>query len=207
MERLELLISLIAIVLSSVSIFIVIWRTGLGLGLEFVEKKEIRELKKNSEELLKLEWRVRLEKFISGYDAMKKTADEETIDKEFSDLGESARLTILASAILKIISKTSSQFGKSVLFSIGTLLLLIATAWGSYSYPTLWSGFQNPSYNWAVFVVVEIIALALFLRIAQKNWRDYTDIRSYFYDLSEKPSLLKAKEISSELRIKDIDIP
>ena len=180
----------------------------MGLGLEFVEQKEVRDLKKKSEEVLEREWRSSMETFIEDYNEMKKTLDEKTTAKMFSDLGQTARHTVIASVMLEIISRTASQITKSALCSIGSILLLVATIWASLTYPTFWrASSQTPEYSWLAFTVMEIVILALFLRVTQNHWRDYNDLRSYFYELSEKPSLLKAQEIAAELRRKDIDIP
>ena len=53
MEDLTFLFSLIAIILSLASVILVIIRIGIGIGLEFVEKKEIRDMRKKIDDTLK----------------------------------------------------------------------------------------------------------------------------------------------------------
>jgi hypothetical protein len=53
-------------ILSVASIILVIIRIGIGLGLEFVEKKEIREMRKKIDEALKKEWISKLQDFLQA---------------------------------------------------------------------------------------------------------------------------------------------
>jgi hypothetical protein len=55
-----MLFSLVAMVLSVASIILVVIRIGIGLGLEFVEKEEIREMRNKIDNKLKTEWMSKL---------------------------------------------------------------------------------------------------------------------------------------------------
>jgi hypothetical protein len=56
----NMLFSLVAMVLSVASIILVVIRIGIGLGLEFVEKEEIREMRNKIDNKLKTEWMSKL---------------------------------------------------------------------------------------------------------------------------------------------------
>ena len=69
MTESSLVISLFAFIFSLISVIIVIIKLGLSLGMEFVEKKEIRNMKVEIEKNLKKEWGQKLRIFISSLNA------------------------------------------------------------------------------------------------------------------------------------------
>ena len=203
----ELLLSLIAIVLSFLSILVVIAKMGLGLGLEFIERQEIRDMRKSIDEKLRLEWRMKLEQFLTSFKVKKETVDEKIMTKEISNLNEAARLTGIASAMLKVISKVGADIVKKGIVSIVLAVLLMITLWTGFAYPDLWtSPSASSTYNYSIATLMEIMFLILLVWSTRKSIRNYYGLRTRFYDLSDKPTLSQAKEIYDYLRKEEINI-
>ena len=192
MEDLTFLFSLIAIILSIASVVLITIRIGIGLGIEFVERKEIREMKKNIDDELTNEWIVKLQDFIKSYSEKSETITEETTIKEIIELGEATRYTQTASSLLKVLSKMIFDIVKLVIGIIAGAIIFALSFWIALS-------LSNQLYNlWALPPAMLFLVVA-FGMIARKMIKSYVSFRSQFYELSENPSLSKAKDIMEEL--------
>lgn len=197
MSDLTLLFSSVAIILSVASVVFVIIKIGLGLGLEFVEKPEIRAMKEKIENKLNDEWVAILRSFLKGYSEKIEDLDQEKVSWEIVSLGEKTRHVQIASTLLKIISKIGFDIIKFAVTIIAILIIMVATVWAVVSFPDL-------SYNLWLLLLLEVITLAIFSFATRNAIRHYMAIRSLFYLLSEKPSLVYAGNIMKELEDKDL---
>lgn len=190
MADLTFLFSLIAIILSSASVILVIIRIGIGLGIEFVEREEIRGMKKEIEGKLNDEWITRLQDFVKSYSEKKVT--QETTINEIAKLGEATRHAQIASTLLRVLSKLIFYIVKLVVGIIVGAIIFILLIWGAISFTNFIYSLSSMAFGLFLFLMV-------FINIARKRIRGYMSLRFKFYELSENPSLTKAKDISREL--------
>ena len=192
MEDLTLLFSIIAIILSLASVILVTIRIGIGLGLEFVEKEEIREMKKKVDDELNKEWIAKLQDFLKKeFEKSGATTEEATI-KEIAELGEATRHTQIATTLLKVLSKIIFDIVKLVIAIIVGAIIFTLLVWGAISFTNLASSLGGLA--GAVFLFLMVIIMVMRGMI-----KSYVSLRSQFYELSETPSLSKAKNIMNEL--------
>lgn len=197
MSDLTLLLSSLAIILSIASVVFVIIKIGLGLGLEFVEKPEIRTMKKEIEDNLNKEWVANLKDFLHGYSEKMEQIDHEKVSKEVVVLGEKTRHVQIASTLLKVISKIGFDIVKVVIGIIAVSIIMVVTIWAIVS-------FSLPINTTLGVVIGEASFIFIFGLSIRKYVRDYMFVRSSFYELSEKTSLEKAGSIMRELENKAI---
>lgn len=197
MEDLNFLFSFIAMILSLASVILVVFRIGIGLGVEFVEKKEIREMRKEIDDRLREEWIIKLHKFLDSHSKDVEVINQEKITQEIVELGEATRYTQTASTLLKVLSKMIFDIVK---FFIGIILMAVVLAlsvWVSISFP---EAIQNLS----VVILGGLFFFGALIWVTIRNIRTYLSLRSQFYDLSENPSLSKAKDITEEIEEKEL---
>ena len=127
----------------------------------------------------------------------KGVVDEEKITKEIVELGEATRYTQIGSTLLKVLSRIVSDIVKWVISVIVSSVLLIASVWGSFAFPDFAYGLSSGAFILALFLVGCIYE-------ARKRIRGYMFLRAQFYELSEKPSLSKAKDIAEELERREL---
>lgn len=188
-------------ILSLASVILVIIRIGIGLGIEFAEKKEIREMREKIDDTLKNEWIGNVQSFLVARADYPKTrgkgvVDEEKITKEIVELGEATRYARIGSTLLKVLSKIMSDIVKEVISIVGGAIIFSLLVWAAFSYLEL--TILPP------FAFATLLFLALMISITRRNIRGYVFLRSQFYELSEKPSLSKAKEIAIELERREL---
>lgn len=196
----SLVLSLFAFIFSLISVIIVIIKLGLSLGMEFVEKKEIRDMKGKIEKKLKSEWEEKLSIFISRQ--IRKTPNEgkEVLEEEISDLGNSVRHTQIGSIILSIISKLSSNISRYVIALFLIVISLIVSIWFLLANPEHLSvSVTGNGQNWLTIPIFLIFCLLVDLYMLSKNLKDYNSLRKQFHELGEDSSLPKAKEIFDTL--------
>lgn len=197
--------SLFALIFSLTSLLFVIVKLGLSLGMEFVEKKEIREMKLTIERELKTEWEQKLNTFINAQSKKSPNVDKEITKKEIAELGDSTRHTQISSILLNVISKLSSNIIKYVIILMFVIIGLVFSIWLAVAFPD-WFTFsfevgQSNSNWWGIFLIILIILIADVVEL-RKNMKNYNSLRKQFYELSEDPSLLKAKRVFDLLRRK-----
>ncbi|MGD9130258.1 MAG: hypothetical protein PVH73_01630 [Candidatus Bathyarchaeota archaeon] len=192
MSDLTLLFSSVAIILSIASVVFVIIKIGLGLGLEFVERPEIRAMKKEIEDNLNKEWISNIEDFLGGYSKKIEPAKQEIVREEIVGLGEKTRHAQIASTLLKVLSKIGFDIVKLVCGIIATSIITVGTIWAILSY-------SLPLNTTLGVVICEVFFVMFFGLLTRKSVRDYMFVRSSFYELSEKSTLEKAGSIMNEL--------
>ena len=197
MEDLTLLFSLIAIILSLASVILITIRIGIGLGLEFVERKEIREMKKKVDDELNKEWIAKLQDFLKREFEKPGEATEETTIKEVVELGEATRHTQIASTLLKVLSKMIFDIVKLVIAIIVGAIIFTLLVWGAVSFTELTNTLGGLALAVLLFLVTIIVAM-------RKMIKSYVSLRSQFYELSETPSLSKAKNVMDELEEREL---
>ena len=197
LEDLTLLFSSIAIILSLASVILVAIRIGIGLGLEFVERKEIREMKKKVDDELNKEWIAKLQDFLKREFEKPGEATEETTIKEVVELGEATRHTQIASTLLKVLSKMIFDIVKLVIAIIIGAIIFTLLVWGAISFTNLTSTLGALALGVFLFLVTFIIGI-------RKMIKGYVSLRSRFYELSETPSLSIAKNIMDELEEREL---
>lgn len=197
MEDLNFLFSFIAMILSLASVILVVVRIGIGLGIEFVERKEIREMRKEIDKRLKEEWIAELQKFFSKHSKSVEVLNEEEITEEIVELGEATRYTQTASTLLKVLSKMIFDIVKLFIGIIVIAIILALSVWASFSFP-------EAIPNWSVIILGGLFFLGALIWGTIRIIRNYFSLRSQFYDLSENPSLARAKNIVEELEEKEL---
>ena len=190
-------------ILSLASVILVIIRIGIGLGMEFAEKKEIREMRKKIDDTLKNEWIGKLQSFLvarADYPKMRErgAVDDKKITKEIVELGEATRYTQIASTLLKVLSKMIFDIVKAVILIVVLSIVFAVTIWASITFPTVEFG------DWRGFLLIEILILGASFLWTRKRIKGYIFLRSQFYDLAEKPELSKAEEIGKELERREL---
>ena len=197
MEDLTLLFSLIAIILSLASVILITIRIGIGLGLEFVERKEIREMKRKVDDELNKEWIAKLQDFLKREFEKHGEATEETTIKEVVELGEATRHTQIASTLLKVLSKMIFNIVKLVIAIIVGAIIFTLLVWGAVSFTKL----TNTLGGLALTILLVLVLTIITMRRMIKN---YVSLRSKFYELSETPSLSIAKNVMDELKEREL---
>ena len=173
------------------------FKIGLGLGLEFVERPEIRAMKKEIEDKLNEEWIAHLKGFLKGYSEKIEQIDQERVSGEIVGLGEKTRSAQISSTLLKILSKIGFDLVKLVIVIIFASIITVATIWAIVSF--------DLTINTMLGIVLgEALWLFINSLLIRKNIKDYMFVRSNFYELAEKPSLEKAENIMKELEKKSI---
>lgn len=198
MQDLTFLFSLIAIILSLASVILVTIRIGISLGIEFIERKEIREMKKKIDGELSREWIAKLQHFVKGFSEKSETIDQEKITSEIVELGEATRHAQVASTLLKVLSKIIFGIVRFVVVLIVGVIILVLFVWGSFAFPHLMVNLFGP----LIFGVSFFLAGCIIE--TRKRIRSYMFFRSKFYELSERPSLSKAKDILDELEKQEV---
>lgn len=198
MEDMNLLISFIAIILSLASVILVIIRIGIGLGLEFVEKKEIREMRKKIDNELTHQWVINLQDFLKKHCKKLEDIEKGIIDLiEIRELGEATRYIDAASTMLKILSKMIFRLVKLFIALVVTAIVLALTIWGAFALTEIEVNW------WGISAISGVIFVALVLH-TRDTVRNYLSLRSQFYELYENPSLFIAKEIIEELEEREL---
>lgn len=205
MTESSLVISLFAFIFSLISVIIVIIKLGLSLGMEFVEKKEIRNMKVEIEKKLKKEWGEKLRNFISTQSQIGTDVIEEVTKEKIAELGKSVRHTQISSILLSVISKISSSIIKYVIWLFIITIGLILSIWFLITNPEYLSASLNGTGQnlWMipVFIIIFLIAVVNGL---YKNMKNYNSLRKQFYELGEDSSLTKAKTIFNSLEEKEL---
>lgn len=188
-------------ILSVASIILVIIRIGIGLGLEFVEKKEIREMRKKIDDALKKEWIDELQDFLKSNPMRSEKFVEVVVVKQIAELGEATRYTQTASTLLKVLQKMIFDLIKYVIAMIVFGILVAIGVWFAISIPPLQDGTVNNV--WAFVFIMAFIVIGLGF-VTRNKIRVYVSLRSHFYELSENPSLSEAKKITEELEKEEL---
>ena len=192
LENINLLFSLIAMVLSLASVILVIIRIGIGLGIEFVERKEIREMKRKIDISLKNEWNSEWQLVVKRAYEKKRKEGEGYAAVKIYQLGLATRDSQIASILLKVLSKMIFDVVKIVVALIGIAILFVLSIWGTSVIPEFGT-------SWWILLSLEIILLLMLVSYTRRMIKTYLDLRLKFYELSENPILSKAKEIFNEL--------
>lgn len=193
MEDLTFLFSLIAIILSLASVVLIIIRIGIGLGIEFVERTEIREMKKKIDRELYEEWIAKLQDTVKKYSEKSEAIAEETAIEEIVELGDATRYAQIGATLLKVLSKVIFDVVKLVIAIIGDAIISIILVWGAIT-------FRDITYQLGGLAFITLFGFVLFLISMRGMTKSYISLRSQFYELSENPSLSKAKNIMDELK-------
>lgn len=206
MEDLNLLFSLIAILLSLASVILVTIRIGIGLGMEFAEKEEIRKMRNEIEKKLKIEWIERIKHFIKDYSKeLEAIATKEAVFTEIGELGKATRHTQTASILLKILKKVIFNVIKLVVGLLIIAIIMALTIWVAFAFPDFWSfSLLQSENNWFGLFFIPLAIFVLLTNETRKGIRNYIFLRAQFYELSENPTLSKAEEIIAELKAKEL---
>lgn len=171
--------------------------------MEFVEKREIREMRKKIDEELKKEWMRKLQEFLDSFYRREETMDEsqlvdrEKVAKQTAELGEATRHIEVASTLLKVLSKMTSDMVKWVVGLIVGAIISVLLVWGALSFTNLATELASFAFLTLFFVMGCIIE-------TRKRIKNYMFLRSQFYELSENPSLYKAKDIIKEIERREL---
>ena len=196
----SLVLSLFAFIFSLISVIIVIIKLGLSLEINFVEKKEIQDIKEKIEKKLKDEWEEKLSIFISNQIKNTRDVGKGVLEEEIADLGNSVRHTQIGSILLSVVSKLSSNISRYVRALFLITIGLIFSAWYLITNPDNFLGsISGNGQNWWVIPIFLIFFLSADIYMLNKNIKNYNSLRRQFYELGVYSSLLKAKEIFDSL--------
>jgi hypothetical protein len=176
-------------ILSVASIIIVITQLGIGLGLEFVERTEIREMRKKIDDALDNEYKEKARTFLMTTQTAKEKFDTEAVGKGISELGEAYRYKQTASIILKVLRKLVSDIMRLIVMIVALAIALALMGWED-----VYAG-----YNFLPFIALAFLILFTCVLMINSRIGNYTSFRSKFYDLSEKPLLSEAQQIIKKL--------